>query len=276
MQQVSAFYLLPDPKTALLKMVLHNYVYRRWFHPYRSDIDNLRFICKPIEPRDLPEESVLSRSTINTLISLNQVICDTTERGRDVYSLIPHRARQDGVDYKNHILQPLFRALLAIICSKGYNKEDSKHIGPLPVVLVSTGIEDGISALIEFDSIKDKILGYVEGINGKAVETTLEVAVDFVMGREAREAKVFGLQPDPVSVWRAHPSTIEMWEKLEGDQPLFGPSSRYMDVKKWTSWQGTGEQNDRWIMDQYEKREFRNYERREAREAARLEESKGL
>ncbi|KHO11291.1 hypothetical protein MAA_11106 [Metarhizium robertsii ARSEF 23] len=257
-------------------MVLHNYVYRRWFRPYQSEIDHMRFICKPIEPRDLPEESVPSRSTITTLISLNKAICDKTERRRHVYRLIRHRARRDGVDYKNHILQPLFRALLVIICSKGYNKEDSKHIGPLPVVLVSTGIEDGLSAPIKFDSIKDKILGYVEGMNRKAVETTLEVAVDFVMGLEAREVEVFGLQPDPVLVWRAHPSVIEMWEKLEGDQPLFGPSSWYMDVKKWTSWQGTGEQNDRWIMDQYEKWAFRNHDRWEARKAARLEESKGL
>ncbi|QLI71383.1 uncharacterized protein G6M90_00g074860 [Metarhizium brunneum] len=222
-------------------MVLHNYVYRRWFRPYQSEIDHMRFICKPIEPRDVPEEK--RDGTASTI---------------------------------NHILQPLFRALLVIICSKAYNKEDSKHIGPLPVILVSTGIEDGLSAPIKFDSIKDKIRGYVEGMNRKAVKTTLEVAVDFVMGLEAREAEVLGLQPDPVLVWRAHPNVIEMWEKLEGDQPLFGPSSRYMDVKKWISWQGTGEQSDRWIMDQYEKREFRNYERREARDAARLEESKGL
>ncbi|KAG8409113.1 hypothetical protein J3459_017771 [Metarhizium acridum] len=226
----------------------------------------MRFICKPIEPRDLPEESVPSQSTINALISLNKAICDKTERRRHVYRVIRYRANRDQVDYKNHILQPLFRALLVIICSKGYNKEDSKHLGPLPVVLVSTGVQDGLSAPIGFDSIKHKIRGYVEGMNGHAVETTLEVAVDFVMGLEAREAAVFGLQPDPVAVWQADPSTIEMWEKLEGDKPLFGPSSQYMDVKTWTSWQGMGEQYDRWIMDQYEKRAFRFYEKREARE----------
>lgn len=109
-------YILPDPKTALLKMVLHNYVYRRWFRPYQSEIHHMRVICKHIEPRDLPEESVPSRFTITTLISLNKAICDKTERQRHVYRLIRHRARRDGVDYKNHILQPLFRALLVIIC----------------------------------------------------------------------------------------------------------------------------------------------------------------
>lgn len=52
------------------------------------------------------------------------------------------------------------------------------------------------------------------------VKTTLETAVDFVMGLEAREAAAFGLQPDPVASWKP----------LGDDEMLLtGPSSRFVD-----------------------------------------------
>lgn len=47
-------YILPGTGCRLLNMVLHNYVYRRWFCPYRSEIEYQRFLCKFITPYDLP------------------------------------------------------------------------------------------------------------------------------------------------------------------------------------------------------------------------------
>ncbi|KAK1770046.1 hypothetical protein QBC33DRAFT_310358 [Phialemonium atrogriseum] len=42
------------------------------------------------------------------------------------------------------------------------------------------------------------------------------------MDLEAREAAVFGLQPDPVASWEPYLATANCWESLQGGEPLTG------------------------------------------------------
>lgn len=254
-------YLLTIPQRRLLATVLHNYIYRRWFRPYRSEIEHQRFICKTITPKDLPDEPTPSPSTIETLAAMNGAICAEAEARRRSY--VQHLA--SGVadlhahvikDHRLHILQPLFRALIIIVCSQSYKNEDSKTIGRLPVLLVRKGVEDGLSAPITFESIIDKIDEYA-GEDGDAVRTTLETAIDFVMCLEARKAAVFGLQPDPVITYKSFPVTALTLESLRSGMPLIGRSSQFVDREEFPLWSGDGEHSDSYIMATHEKREFR-------------------
>ncbi|KAH8893872.1 hypothetical protein GQ53DRAFT_745307 [Thozetella sp. PMI_491] len=271
-------YLTPSRNARLLRMVLHNYIYRRWFRPYRSEIERLRYLCKTISPIDLDVEVVPSQQTISTLLALNQAICSEVEARHHTYDkqlesssdevpLSAGNAFMDRVeDHKLHILQPLFRALVIITCSESYHNEDSKNIGKLPVLLVRTGIEDGLSAPITFESIQDQSGDYAGNKTKDIVNTTLEVAIDFVMGIEAREAAVFGLQPTPAAVWKAERRTLAIWRRYRGDEPLTGPSSQFVNEDKYPVWQGLGENQDSWVMAEIERRELRFEARRAAGE----------
>jgi hypothetical protein len=68
-----------DSRWPLFTIVLHNYIYHRWFRPYRSDIEDNRFICKFITPKELPVDNDLepspSPTVFNTLIAMNKAIC---------------------------------------------------------------------------------------------------------------------------------------------------------------------------------------------------------
>ncbi|KAI1762341.1 hypothetical protein GGR53DRAFT_468432 [Hypoxylon sp. FL1150] len=142
-----------------------------------------------------------------------------------------------------HILQPLFEALLIILCSQDHDDENSTTVGSLPVFLVRTGNEDGLGAPIEFETIADKIDGYVAGGRG-VIKTTLESAFDFVMSLEAREAAAFGLHPDPAAAcsltWGmgGPPDTVR---EIAREELFIGPSSKFVDTEKYPEWRGGSE-----------------------------------
>ncbi|PNY26145.1 Uncharacterized protein TCAP_03924 [Tolypocladium capitatum] len=261
-------YIPPFDQRLLLSQVLHNYIYRRWFRPYRSEIEHQRFICKFITPQHLPSAGSPSQSTVDSLVSLNRAICAEVEARRLTYE--ETFAAGDEIaayklarvkNHRLHILQPLFKALLIIVCFESYRNEDSKTVGRLPVFLVRTGVEDGLSAPVSFKAIADKIDGYA-GEARSAIRTTLETAVDFVMDLEAREATVFGLQPNPAD--SSIPEGVAgFWKAVRGDEPLVGPSSKFVDIEKYPSWAGNGESYESWVMPQHELRAFH-------REAARV------
>ncbi|POR34223.1 Uncharacterized protein TPAR_05552 [Tolypocladium paradoxum] len=247
----------------LLVQVLHNYIYRRWFRPYRSEIEHHRFICKFITPEDLPDAGSPSQATVDSLVSLNRAICAEVEARRRIYEETFTSGDEMAVyklqpvkDYRFHILQPLFKALLIVVCFESYRNEDSKAVGRLPVFLVRTGVEDGLSAPISFKAIASKIDGYA-GEARSAVRTTLETAIDFVMDLEAREAAIFGLQPDPALM----PENVRFWKEALGDEPIIGPSSSFVDPEKYP-WAGNGESYESWVMAQQELRSFRREARR--------------
>ncbi len=266
-------YIIPSPNGLLLRMVLHNFIYRRWFRPYRSEIERLQFICKFIAPDGLAELTP-SQATINTLLSLNRAICAEVETRRQAYkneielsSINQTALSLTLAEVKNHelyVLQPLFRAMMIVTCSYDYHNEGSNSVGKLPVFLVRTGIEEGLSGPITFDSIQGNICHGLGDNNGDAVETTLEVAIDFVLALEAREAAVFGLHPDPAAVWEADEDRLGVLREVGGD--VVGPSSNFVDEDKYPQWQGEGEVQDSRIMAAYERRAFSFETRRAAGE----------
>jgi hypothetical protein len=135
-----------------------------------------------------------------------------------------------------HILQPLFKALILIFCSEVYYGEDSTEIGSLPVYLVRTGKERGLSGPVSFLPIAAKIDSYL-GPGQNAVRTTLETAIDFAIGLEKREREVFGLSPDP---WCPKAWTMDWWGTPEGTGPLIGPSSWFVNTVDTPIWSGDG------------------------------------
>ncbi|KAF7558220.1 hypothetical protein G7Z17_g204 [Cylindrodendrum hubeiense] len=230
---------------------VNNYLYRRWFRPYQSEIELGRFLCKTITPPDLPDEPSPSEATISSFISLNGAICAKVKAHQRVYDglvatdqEIPGWRSQAFSNHRSFILQPLFQALLIIVCTQSYISEDSKTIGGIPALLVRTGIEVGLSAPITFDGIA----GAEDSSSQFYVKTTLETAVDLVMSLEAREAATFGLQPTPEIAFeeykRAGRERFAKYRDDLGDDPVVGPSSKFVDGRKYTRWGGFGRQFD--------------------------------
>ncbi|KAL7954521.1 hypothetical protein V8C34DRAFT_294133 [Trichoderma compactum] len=237
-------YIVPGQRWLLLRVVLHNYIYRRWFRPYRSEIDYGRFICKFIYPCPPAYEEPMPPPTIHDIITINQAICAKIEEQRSIFveeynshgrfAITPTVGKSPA----QYILQPLFRALLIVVSDKKYNKETSETVGGLPVYLVRTGIEEGLSAPISFEPIATKTLSHIEA--GHVIEVTIETAIDFIMELEAREVAAFGFRPDPVSDWKPFEDDSEAWQSLGETEPLVGPNSQWVDSEKYPQWAGSG------------------------------------
>ncbi|KAL6887872.1 hypothetical protein GGI43DRAFT_417258 [Trichoderma evansii] len=234
----------------LLHTVLHNYIYRRWFRPYQSEIEHQRFLCKFIAPRNLLNKGRLSEASIQTIISLHEAICAEVDERRRQYEDLRHRFSEPYATVTSlparpalYVLQPLFKALIIIFCSRAYRGEDSIQVAELPVYLVRTGIEKDLSAPISFLPIAAKINSYVEAGRGM-VGTSLETAIDFIMDLEKRERDAFGLCPDP---WRPDTWTMNWFQTPLGAGRLVGPSSWLVDPVRKSTWNGDGFDVDRMI-----------------------------
>lgn len=146
---------------------------------------------------------------------------------------------------KKFILQPLFKAIIISIRLETFNKDT--ELSQLPVLLVLTGIEEGLSAPISFDPIAHKISSLVHSPGGKiAAQVTLETAVEFVMSLESREVAAFGYQPSPAVSSQElddfRSSGIYIMDEARmigwGDEPLVGPSSQWVaDPEEATNWE---------------------------------------
>ncbi|PKK47853.1 hypothetical protein CI102_8171 [Trichoderma harzianum] len=264
-------YILPGKRWLLLRIVLHNYIYRRWFRPYRSEIDFLRFIYKFIIPQDLPDNTTVSLSTVDTIISLSKAVIARFEAHR-IVKVEKRAASQnfcsiswsDPVNLDFYILQPLFRALVIIVSDEKYNKEPSTALGDLPVYLARTGVEEELSAPISFEPLAAKIICHIEP--GRVIQVTLETAIDFAIGLEAREAAAFGLRPDPATDWKPDEDMLEAWRSIGETEPLVGPNSQWVDDKIYSEWSGRGKWNEASLMPRYEKTAFWMEGHREAME----------
>lgn len=132
-------------------------------------------------------------------------------------------ASGEWIDIKNlhfHVLQPLFRALVLFAAADFYTCQDSKHIGNMPVFLIRTSIEDGLSAPITLDSIHNKIDKNSKSFSseyGNIVKTSLKAAIDFVLELEALETAAYRLNPDPATIAREEPEEIEIWDDVRKD-----------------------------------------------------------
>ncbi|KAF4467721.1 hypothetical protein FALBO_5398 [Fusarium albosuccineum] len=156
------------------------------------------------------------------------------------------------------ILQPLFRAVVIVLLAKDYHIRVA-DIGQLPVLVVLTGIEDGLSAPLSLEPLRDNV---DRVISDKAVQVPLGVAVDFVVALEQREVAAFGPQPDPVESTKnmqdgcsfSLDSYPRAMKKLGwGDEPITGPSSTWVDDEKYPEWSGDGAIDDKNCYAQMEK-----------------------
>ncbi|KAJ4222634.1 hypothetical protein FSOLCH5_012681 [Fusarium solani] len=143
--------------------------------------------------------------------------------------------------------RPLFRAMAIAIQGKDYSRcYDIRHLSYMPVLIILTGRDDGLSAPITFDKITD---AEIITICGKvAARTNLETAIGFVTALEERENAAFGPQPDPVAstanscyIFRENRAEQLGWD----NEPLERLSSQWVDMNQYPTWTGLGARYDR-------------------------------
>lgn len=255
--------------TSLLLKVLHDFLYAKWYRPYRNELEYRRFLAKTFLAQ-LLHNDLQPGPLVDFAISVNDAICTRAQAAQDaVRRLDPDKIYNDeepldpdlpaqwwhceGLhlpriffhSQKKFLLQPLFQAIIISIRLEMFNQDT--ELSQLPVLLIRTGIEDGLSAPVSFDSIADRIQSLINSPNGQtAVQVTLETAVEFVMGLESREVAAFGYQPSPaVSSQELDDACIAdldiMHEARElgwGDEPLVGPSSQWVaDPEESITWE---------------------------------------
>ncbi|KAK4220318.1 hypothetical protein QBC37DRAFT_367326 [Rhypophila decipiens] len=236
-----------------MNRVIFNYVYRRWYRPYRNDIYHQRYLCKLIALEGLPDAgnptiasnrarttSILAvrnkpnpnRGVIDSLVNMHRFLCDDAEA---------MKAR--GFDPEKHfVVQPLFKALLILVDPAFYRLEDSKQVGRMPVFMVKTGVKDGLSEPVTFDSIQRKITSSYEIDEMEVVKTSLAAAIDLVMTLEVRETVVCGSRPNPYITSRQDAKDLN--KKLV---KMFGPDvelvpddsldHEWVDTRKHPRWE---------------------------------------
>ncbi|KUI56308.1 hypothetical protein VP1G_03749 [Cytospora mali] len=283
--RVAPFYILRNEAIAfgiecpgLVGLLINDllyYVFRKWSRPYRSEIEYGRFLAKVIVPLPsrLPEETQ-PKDMVALVKGLNASVCagvENTQNAARALNIYARKTKLYGLagrlagwieyersraqiirDKNNFILQPLFRAVAIAIRVVHYDPK--VIIGRMPVLIVRTGIEDGLGAPINFDSIAPHlrmvVLSRAKGVIS-AVETDLETAVGFLMDLEQREIAAFGLRPDPLETTRdlqsgcleSRESLLRTakelgWNKEMG--PLEGPSSNWVDMERYPTWSGRG------------------------------------
>ncbi|KAK3684104.1 hypothetical protein B0T22DRAFT_493661 [Podospora appendiculata] len=217
----------PPPRgyvSGAVMMIVHNYIYRKWFRPYRSHIEYGRYLVNFIKPG------------YNTRAS----------GGGSHPGLAAH--------LDMHVLQPLFRALILLVHVGNLDDQDSQTVGEMPVLMVLTGEEADLSAPISFDSIQQDILAYHDvevHPPGKVVEATLETAVAFMMALEQREATAFGPQLHPGAYdspdcfyWTEEEVKGLGWKEDEWGR-VTGSSTTWVVANADQEWTGRGAERDR-------------------------------
>ncbi|WAO89578.1 Hypothetical protein NCS54_00697200 [Fusarium falciforme] len=112
----------------MLRPTLHNYLYRRWFRPYRTD-----------RPAVQDEDAAVEMT-----MSMHGTVCSNFD------SRIP-TIKPEKQQY--YITRPLFRAMAIAIQGKVYSRcYDSRPLSYMPVLIILTSQDDGLSAPITFDS----------------------------------------------------------------------------------------------------------------------------
>ncbi|KAM5350808.1 hypothetical protein ACJ41O_007313 [Fusarium nematophilum] len=220
----------------LLQTAIHNYIYPRWFHPYRTDIECGQFVAKVVPFFNDPDTED-EDSAVDLAMRMHTIINN----------------RLDSIEAPQfYTTRPLFRAMAIIIPGQNYHTCGMVfRIATMPVLIVLTGEDEGLSAPISLDSIADK--AEVIMVDGKSgVRTDLETAIGFVMFLEEREDAAFGPQPDPVASTAYRRIDAEGGYPLyEGEEykagrlgwnegPLVGPSSQWVDMDKYPDWTGYG------------------------------------
>lgn len=277
-------YLLATPNKGgggligTLRLALSNFIYRKWFQPYKTEIEFDRSLVQFIRPIDI--QCITTRppvSVFDTLTYLNKDICNHIEKTKndavrkireylEVTSDIQMAGTQGDKDERDrwakiireefsdeaeslqqcYCIQHLFRAIFLVVCGHNYMGEGSGAIGKMPVFIAVTGEQEGLSAPITFDSIRDKIDAVINPGPRMVVQTTLETAAEFLVNLERREIAALGLCPNPPAEVRsrvlrhANPNDREYSRVFEE----LGSSSQWVDTNIYTEWIGGGKDQD--------------------------------
>ncbi|KAL7904864.1 hypothetical protein GGI35DRAFT_489412 [Trichoderma velutinum] len=274
--KAAPLYIFSARRTIYLPLfveVLHNYLYHRWFVPYKSEIEYLQFVTKTFLPELLPDD-LQPGPLVDLAIPVHAAICARAQEARDAVKelkppypmqpILPKGPKKWGLykyasveqivrDQEFFLLRPLFRAIMITVRLEEYNDEDF-DIRKLPVLLIRTGTEEGLSAPISFEPIAHKIQAVIQCTNNNevVVQVTLETAVDFVMSLDKREVAAFGHQPDPIiSTQNLGDGGLQGSSLLTtaqsmgwGDEELRGPSSKWVDTERYPEWSGRGAYTD--------------------------------
>lgn len=263
-------YFLPSRDFGGVPTIFHNYIYRRWFRPYRTEVNLGQFPCRFITPSDADgymrdRTGPPSKGVINALIRFNGILCAAAARCHQEHEE-SHKGQME-LDlaaatrkipwHRSHILRPLFKALMAVVCCTDYKGEDSKTAGPFRVYLVRTGVTDNLSRPVSFaDEVAAKRMKYLQG-SRSVVETTLEHALDFILALESREEAIFGIQPSLLHV-------VDPPIDDAGNYLTTVPSSQWVSDERAAEWGwcGRGKVVDEEDAVNWEKKALRPYKRR--------------
>ncbi|KAG8670959.1 hypothetical protein FPOAC1_004194 [Fusarium poae] len=235
-------YVIPSSGAArhLIAWCLNNWLYRRWYKPYRNEIEHCRFIAKQFYTCP-----ALDQPLVPLVNSLHERICNQVKAYQKDIVTRPVTPEVPGEpcfrDQRFLILQPLFEAITIIILADDFNIF-IPNLDNLPCLITLTGQNDNLSAPISFSTIKHEITNYV---SETAVNVPLHVAYDFIMSLEQREMNAFGLQPDPIeSAIQCHDKETLGYDRQHlnsvvrdlggGDDPVTGPSSTWVNTTVYT------------------------------------------
>jgi hypothetical protein len=231
----------------LFSWALHHWLYLKWYKPYRNDIEHDQFIAKMFYPCLPPKDTPLV-SLVALVNGLHSRICDQVvsyQKEAAHLPVGPYQYPEEPLSYFRDqrflILQPLFKAFTIIVLEKDWNFT-MMDMGKLQVTISLTGQEEGLSAGLTFDSIKNHVTNFV---SETAVQVPLGIAIDFVLALSEREITVFGILPDPVESTRGprrlYPaSSMTVDEYVQslggGDEPVDGRSSTWIDTETHIGW----------------------------------------
>lgn len=237
-------YILTPESGRSLKHHIFDYAFSQWYQPGRNDIEYHQFIAQTIITDGFEiSADAQPREIVDSLLTLHQKVCQQVEEAREAMinfdtqggrlwpecarwnlshatrgrGLCEHRENSDLVkkDQQYFVVQPTFRALTIAVCQGTYPSSifTTEPTQPynLPVLMMKTGVTEGLSAQISFDSMvaMGKAHGVLTGPSkNDAVYTTLGTAIDFVLTLEQREHAAFGPSPDPVLSTAYHESGI--------------------------------------------------------------------
>lgn len=212
--KTTAFYII-DPfesDTRTRTLPIDTWLFRKWFRPYKTDISYGNYFAK-IFPVTTEQRSM----DIDTkdLIDLHFNVCEQSQRYvESTFMLHQGRARPqhyplrgstwsffaeknderiDGDFFlRSAIFKPLFRALFVVVIDyRGWTRmKRLEDVADLKVRIVLTGVTDGLSAPIDFDSISSSDPEYFPGL--KEITTTMKIAYSFISYLEHREFMAHG------------------------------------------------------------------------------------
>ncbi|KAF5667272.1 hypothetical protein FHETE_5975 [Fusarium heterosporum] len=235
-------YILPSVLefSSLLPMALHSGLYRKWFKPFKSDLEFGQFIAKCFVPRHQPRK-MSAAQLVETIHLLNyrirrQVIQEHQELALEPLG-INLTINNNIKDLRFYALQPLSQAITVTLRVDDFDIGEL-DMGKMPVLLTVTGVDSGLSEPLSLESVKDKATSILSDI---VIEVLLEVAIDFVLDLEKRELAMFGLRPNPATTTASyhygcgicdprHPASMRL---IGWRGPIERSSSRWVDTGRY-------------------------------------------